>query len=606
MANVLDNLYNNRDKSAKMEEANLNQYVTNTMTDIRTEPETPGSGGSNPPQQPTPPTPTPEPGSIEGDKKSYSPNSEGLSNTGAGAESAIGSDGKPIGYSWEKTSADKAQKQYIADVLAQKQTMLTNRQNIANNAVNYQAQADMMKYQNNQNAEKVGWTGGYVMDQNRQMEYLKQSIQAQMYGAIELQKYGYDSSLAAARLSYDLNQQEYARQYYEQAVSTALSEAQLTGTYFSAETKDMMAQMSTADQNLMNLGAIDKDGNPVPGFNPDNLLSSEDREAYDRAVKIKDSITNWFSTNKISKEGVKTLESWQADQANELNWTNELWTRYQAALESANQDISTIASAFIRFDGNDVSYSNGIVNTIDFSLLSDSEIKSYYEDGDQQKQQVASYFRWMLQDIVTKNTKVVNTETGETKVNQDKIDAEAAALAKRYKEITGLDLDISNVVKKTGTGTSGSESSGSGTSQENWDIINNFSSVTDLTKLKNFNMYNGFGKHWEESKIQGDHLKRAKLLNKLIQSDEYPEFRNVFFDFNDSIRAGQNSIYLYIDASGNMYVLDKDTFNKYAKEWFYIQDTGMSVSKPGLNIWKAVKDNPSANSAYKYYDIESD
>ena len=260
---------------------------------------------------------------IAGNKESYSPNSEGKSNTGSGAEAAVGTE-----YSWNKQSSDAAQKTYTSDVLAKKQEMLTNRQTIENNAVNYQAQTDMMKYQNNQNAEKVGWTGGYVLDQNRQMEYLKQSIQAQMYGAMELQKYGYDSALAAARLSYDLNQQEYARQYYEQAVSQSLSEAQLTGVYFSAETKDMMSQLAVAEEKLK---ADPNDEN---------------------AKHLKETIEGWFSSNGISKEGVKTLEAWNTEQAQELEWSKELWTRYQAAMESAKTDIAENNNMFIMLDEN--------------------------------------------------------------------------------------------------------------------------------------------------------------------------------------------------------------------------------------------------------------
>ena len=304
---------------------------------------------------------------IAGNKEGYIPNSEGRSNTGSGAEAAVGTQ-----YSWQKTGGDKAQKQYESDVIGVKQNMNQNRQTIENNAVNYQAQADMMKYQNNQNAEKVGWTGGYVLDQNRQMEYLKQSIQAQMYGAMELQKYGYDSSLAAARLSYDLNMQEYARQYYEQAVSQALSEAQLTGTYFSAETKDMMSQLSIAEQKLK-----------------DNTLSQAER---DQAQKLKDQIESWFSTNGISKEGVKTLEAWQAEQAHELEWSKELWQRYNAAMEAAKTDISTNASSFIMLDENGREMWDGVnVVTGNWETMDGKEILGYIKNNASAMNQYYAY-----------------------------------------------------------------------------------------------------------------------------------------------------------------------------------------------------------------------
>ncbi len=300
-------------------------------------------------------------------------------NTGSGIESAVGNNGEPIGYSWEKQAESKANKTYEQEVNNAKQNLLTNRQTLENNAVNYQAEADMMKYQNNQNAEKVGWTGGYVLDQNRQMDYLKASIQAQMYGAMELQKYGYDSALAAARLSYDLNQQEYAHQYYQEAVSQALSEAQLTGTYFSAETKDMMSQLAVAKQKQ-----------------EDQSLPQEER---DQAKRLEDQIESWFSSNGISKEGVKTLEAWQQESSLELQRSQEMWTRYQAALETAKQDLSENSSLFLQLDENgNVMFDGNNALTGNWETYSGSDIVKYLQEdkSDQRKQQFYSYIEQQL------------------------------------------------------------------------------------------------------------------------------------------------------------------------------------------------------------------
>ena len=300
-------------------------------------------------------------------------------NTGGGAEAAVGTD-----YTWNQQGSSQAQKTYSSDVLSAKQNLLTNRQSIENNAVNYQAQADMMKYQNNQNAEKVGWTGGYVLDQNRQMDYLKASIQAQMYGAMELQKYGHDSALAAARLSYDLNQQEYARQYYQEAVSAALSEAQLTGTYFSAETKDMMSQLAVAQQKKN-----------------DQSLTEDERN---QAAQLEKQIEDWFQSNGISKEGVKTLEAWQQDQANELQWSNELWTRYQAVLETARTEISENASKFIMLDAEGKEYFDGTnVVTGDWDTMTAQSVGDYLLSGENKtlNQQAVNQFYSYLDSTLT-------------------------------------------------------------------------------------------------------------------------------------------------------------------------------------------------------------
>lgn len=288
----------------------------------------------------------------------YKPNSTGQTNTGSGAAAALGTD-----YSWNQKGTQAATKQYEQDLLTQDQNYLQNRSTIENNAVNYQAQSDMMKYQNNQTAEKVGWTGGYVLDQNRQSEYLKQSIQAQMYGAMELQKYGYDSALAAARLSYDLNQQEYAHKYYQEAQAAALSEAQLTGVYFSAEVKDMMAQLGVARQKL-------ESGTDEEKTNAQNLITK---------------IDNWFKENNISQEGVKTLEAWQAEQATELQWSQELWMRYNSTMKTLDTDFATNPSKFIWLDENgDETFDGLTIKTGNWDAMSGSDILNYITTKDAQ------------------------------------------------------------------------------------------------------------------------------------------------------------------------------------------------------------------------------
>lgn len=345
---------------------------------------------------------------ILGDQEPYSPNDEGKSFTGAGIEANLGENSTDqLSYSWEQQGHEKAKAQLGIDTQTVNQNFQTNRQTLATNAVNYQTQADMMQYQNNQNAEKVGWTGGYVLDQNRQMDYLKASIQAQMYGAMELQKYGYDSSLAAARLSYDLNQQEYARQYYQDAVSAALSEAQLTGTYFSAEVKDMMSQLKVAELKQ-----------------EDQSLSDEER---DQAKHLSEQIESWFSTNGISKQGVKTLAAWQAEQDNELARTQANWNMYNAALQAANSEKAKSATAFLRytFDENGrptIEYNTsagGEIGIIDMYNMPTEKLIAYmnqtYTDAagnkktainEMARQQVQSFVNYLYNDAVAKATKI--------------------------------------------------------------------------------------------------------------------------------------------------------------------------------------------------------
>ena len=348
----------------------------------------------------------------------YAPNSEGKANTGSGIEAAL----ETGGYSWNKDAATKATNQYQIDVLNKKQELLANRQTMESNAVNYQSQTDMAKYSDNQNAEKVGWTGGYVLDQNRQQEYLKASIQAQMYGAMELQKYGYDTSLAAARLSYDMNQAEYAQKYYDTAVSQALSEAQLTGTYFSAEVKDMMSQLKIAEANK------------------DNQELSEDERL--RANKVAKSITDWFGSNKISYEGVKTLAAWQAEQDTQLQYETQLWNEYNAALESMKQDIADDANVFIQYtNDNKIYYENGEVKTIDLSTFNSADLKAYAERGSNAKAQVGSYLKAQAEQAKI-DSRTYDKEGNITTYNDDKLLEKLQSINDQYKDIFGTDIPV--------------------------------------------------------------------------------------------------------------------------------------------------------------------
>jgi len=343
---------------------------------------------------------------------SYTPNPEGYHNTGGGAEAAVGTD-----YSWNKQGSEKAQRTYSSDVLTANQNSLTNRQTIENNAVNYQAQADMMQYQNNQNAEKVGWTGGYVLDQNRQMDYLKASIQAQMYGAMELQKYGHDSALAAARLSYDLNQQEYARQYYQDAISSALSEAQLTGVYFSAETRDMLSQRATAQQILK-----------------DPQVSDADRE---RAQKVITSINGWFKENNVSESGVEQYTKWATESQEALTWEQQQFQEFDAALKVAQTNVADNVTAHIRYtldeNGNPkIEYTGGYdgeVRTLDMDGMSAADLVSYikqqYTGADGKpvekvntmaREQVQSYINYLYEDAKNKASTITKDKDGNEKV----------------------------------------------------------------------------------------------------------------------------------------------------------------------------------------------
>lgn len=317
------------------------------------------------------------------------PEYEQPTDTSSGASAAKGTQ-----YSWDTQAIDAAQNQYQQDALKAKQDALANRQTIEQNALQYQQQADMMKYANNQNAEKVGWTGGYVLDQNRQMEYLKASIQAQMYGAMELQRYGYDSALSAARLSYDLNQKQFAHQYYQDAVNVAISEAQLTGTYFSAETRDMMSQLNVAEQELGDLKNLSLEEINEKISTGDLVLSAE----QSKALEVKRAITDWYKANDVSTVGIKTLSAWETEQNMIRQWANEQWEMYQAAKDAAQHTIDTDVNSFIMLDdqGKPI-YEGGETPVGSWKTMSGSDIINYIanEDGSLNSYRQQQFFSYI-------------------------------------------------------------------------------------------------------------------------------------------------------------------------------------------------------------------
>lgn len=320
-------------------------------------------------------------------------------NTGSGAAAASGTD-----YSWDVQGTNKANTQLEIDKNNAKQEALANRQTIEQNAQAYQQQADMMKYSANQSAQSAGWTGGYVLDQNRQMEYLKSSIQAQMYGAMELQKYGYETALAAARLSYDLNQQEFAHQYYMDAVNIAVTEAQQTGYYVSAEVKDMMSQYNVAQEKLK--------------INPND----------EQAAAVTKGVKDWFKANfnsdvSISDTAVKTLSlltsELSAAQSNLQMYMNtyfEQLTRIQAADSAAAEKIKNDPSYFIIYGEDGKEQYDPVTGKIvlgNFSGMSKEEVASMLATNSKNKPTFESYVDSTYDKVIADYLQTVAVKSGE-------------------------------------------------------------------------------------------------------------------------------------------------------------------------------------------------
>ena len=305
----------------------------------------------------------------------YSPTPETTTNpkdsqTGSGLEAAIGTS-----YSWIDNAEDRANLSYKSDVLNAKAEYLTNRQQIESQGQTGQQQIDMQKYTQNQSADKVGWTGGYVLDQERQMNYLKETIKAQMYGQMELQKYGYDTSLAAARLAYDTNRYDLALEYYNTALSRAVSEAEITGYYVSPEAREMLDEYSLASK------VLNTDG-----------VSDEDKL---RANKVLESVYAWFEDNGISKNGVETMAH--------RDFINTLRSAAEARLEYSNKNIYGLTGGtFGKVDaqGKLIYSDDDTVVTFDFKDMTPESILEYGVSGSSiAKEQVYAY----LDQLITKD-----------------------------------------------------------------------------------------------------------------------------------------------------------------------------------------------------------
>jgi len=294
------------------------------------------------------------------------PNTHNLIQTGTG-EQILNTP-----YSWDIKGQEQAAIKLQQDELMARQDSMKQATEIQRQGTVAQDQFAMEKYTREQSLEKAGWTGGYVLDQKRQMEYLKTSIAAQMYSALELQKYGFATSLAAARMSYDLNLLEYARNYYNDAVAQALQEQQVTGRYYSAELTDALNQRFIAQQTI-------EEG---------DRTGTQASEAYKRAEQVLKNVDAWMGREeneegdvtytRISPEGIKTMSVIQNEQRMAWDRSQELWIRYNAASTAANKQADEDVDLFIKVDANGQEvYDGNKVLLFNFRTANQADVLEY-------------------------------------------------------------------------------------------------------------------------------------------------------------------------------------------------------------------------------------
>jgi hypothetical protein len=217
--------------------------------------------------------------------------------------------------SWNKEAKQYSDKIYQQGKAEAESEYSVKTSELKTEAQTSQEDLEMQKYTNAQTADKLGWTGGYVLDQQRQMNVLKAGIQAQLYNTQELNKLGLESSLAAARLNADLKNQELAHQYYQDAVNNAINQAQVTGYYISPEASDYLTQQRAAEQIM--------------------ATADPNSAEYAQAQNVYNFVENYFSgENGLTKQGTKTLSYLQYELSQE-----------QAALEAKQLEISYIMAS---------------------------------------------------------------------------------------------------------------------------------------------------------------------------------------------------------------------------------------------------------------------
>lgn len=339
---------------------------------------------------------------------------------GGGTEAADG-----VQYKWDKQSAERAELNYKKNLLDTKANYLTNRQEIESQGQAAQQQTDMQKYSQNQSIDKVGWTGGYVLDTERQMNYLKESIKAQMYGQMELQKYGYETSLAAARLAYDTDKYDLALKYYEQAIQNAVTESSQTGLYIAPEVREHANNYKIA-ADILN----------------DPNATAEEKE---NAARVVTNVTNWYKEYGISPAGVKTMAKLAADAEIALSNQAQMKSMYEMYAIDTQNNYSIDIDSFgkVGADGKIITSKdeNGVLTPeiINFNNMNANDLLAYAATHDVAKQQVYGYFENKVEQDINNYLETVKKVEGESTTYDVQADTLKQYLIDRgLKDITAI------------------------------------------------------------------------------------------------------------------------------------------------------------------------
>jgi hypothetical protein len=278
----------------------------------------------------------------------------------------------PLQTTFEKKAESMAGKQFNQNVGQVEQTAVRGATELQTQGQQMQTQLSLGEYMRDQSAEKAGWTGGYMLDQAQKGEYLKTTIQSQLYGAQELQKYGLESQLEAARLAYDLGKEQLALQYYNEAYQKALTEAQMFGYYVAPETRDMFNQYQAAIT--------------AKNANPDDA----------NAQRIIDTVEQFYGKENLTPADIRTFSQ------TTLEMQQIMGARFDAAMAA----IEDSPSKFLvkNEDGTYATDSLGNYITLDFADIAKNDLMTYLETDDGKAgtsdAAVRSYLRFLGQGTI--------------------------------------------------------------------------------------------------------------------------------------------------------------------------------------------------------------
>lgn len=233
-----------------------------------------------------------------------------------------------------------------------KQTATESARYVAENISKGNQSYEQNAYVAAQTADKFGWSGGYALDAARQVEYLRASIQADIFSQQELQKLGYKSNLEAAYASAELELNEQAQNNYYQAQQMAINQATLTGQYIDPAIADMCIQASAASA-IMNREGIDKNS-----------------EEYKKAEKVYNYMAENLKARGNTKNGTVEITPVAIQTLADIQMEMEKLNFEQAKIQVLNSIVESggIALPVIGDDGQIVSWTSSLSAAINNNL----------------------------------------------------------------------------------------------------------------------------------------------------------------------------------------------------------------------------------------------